>query len=70
MQAGLATTYGRFTETYGPDLSGLDVFNLDLLGLYVCEALENITPARQDKAVPHYGQRKLVGRRVVEPKLT
>jgi hypothetical protein len=27
----------------------------------VCEALENVTPAGHDKAVPYYGQRKLVG---------
>jgi hypothetical protein len=27
----------------------------------VCEASENVTPAGRDKAVPHYGQRKLVG---------
>jgi hypothetical protein len=26
----------------------LAVFNLDLLGLYICEALENITTAGQD----------------------
>jgi hypothetical protein len=42
----------------------LDGFNLDFLGLYVCEALENITSAGRDKAVPHYGQRRLVGRRL------
>jgi hypothetical protein len=27
----------------------------------VREALENVTPARRDRAVPYYGQRKLVG---------
>jgi hypothetical protein len=26
-----------------------------------CEAPENVTPAGRDKAVSHYGQRKLVG---------
>jgi hypothetical protein len=41
----------------------LDVPNLDFLGLYACKALESMTPARQDKAVPHYDQRKLVGPR-------
>jgi len=45
-----------------------DVFNLDLLGLCVCKALENITPAGRDMAVPYYGQRKLVGRRLVGEK--
>ena len=44
----------------------LDVFNLDLLGLCVCEALENITLAGRDTAVPHYGQRKLVGQKLGE----
>jgi hypothetical protein len=43
----------------------LIIFNLDLLDLYICEALENIIIIGRDKSILYYSQRKLVKRRLI-----
>jgi hypothetical protein len=43
----------------------LIIFNLDLLGLYICETLKNIIIIGRDKPILYYSQRKLVRRRLI-----
>jgi hypothetical protein len=44
----------------------LNVFNFYFLGLYVCEAFKNVKSIKKNKVIPYYGQRKLIGRKLIK----